>query len=90
MSKLRALVAVWSYFLYSMLIVIVHRYSRGRRWLIGDFLFQFVLVLSVAKILLPFICFEPLLFENEKRYDKNAFCQVDRANIRRFYFVLLL
>jgi len=30
-------------------------------------------LLSVAKVLLPLICFKPLLLENGKRYDKKAF-----------------
>jgi len=36
---------------------------------------------SVAKELLPLICFKSLFLENGKRYDKKEFYQVDRANI---------
>jgi len=35
--------------------------------------------------LLRFICFKPLLLENGRRYDKEACCQVNRANIYRVY-----
>jgi len=35
----------------------------------------------MAKVLLPLICFNPLLLENGKRYDKKAFYQ-PRAVLR--------
>ena len=36
------------------------------------------IILSLAKVLLPLTGFTHLLLENEKRYDKKAFYQVDR------------
>ena len=43
-----------------------------------EFFYHVSNVLSVAKVLLPLICFRPLSLENGKRYDKNASYQVDR------------
>jgi len=34
-------------------------------------------LLSLAKVLLPLICFTPLLLENEIIYAKKGFCQID-------------
>jgi len=34
-------------------------------------------VLSVAKVLLPLMCFKPLQLENRRRYNKKAFYEID-------------
>jgi len=37
-----------------------------------------LVALSVARVLLPFVCFKALILESGKRYGKKAFYQVDR------------